>query len=337
MFGLRRIQSKFVMDGAGGEGANNGGGGGSAGGAGGAGQGAGASGAGGGSGVLSGGGAGSAGNGSGAGAGNGQAGAQGGAAGAEIKFPENWKLGLPQELQESGALSVIHDIPSLAKSYVAAQKAIGADKIVLPSKHATADEWREVYHKLGLPKEAKDYKLEAPKDTTIDGKFVTDLSAKAHELGILPAQAQNLVNWFGELNKNATADLVKSQEAQVKEELGKLQTEWGAAYDKKVGEAVQALAHFATKDEIVALDKAGLTNNTTLIRIFAKAADVLKEDGIIREDGSGSGVMTPAAAKEAYNAILANMSHPYYQKDHPNHKAAVEEVSKLMKMSNPRK
>ena len=38
---------------------------------------------------------------------------------------------------------------------------IGADKVAIPGKHATDDDWNVVYTKLGRPNEAKDYNLAA--------------------------------------------------------------------------------------------------------------------------------------------------------------------------------
>lgn len=322
----------LLMDAAGGDGGNSGGGGGSNSGTGDSGNGTGNSGTGGGGGLLTG-------QGTGTGGANSATGNQtppnnGGAGNASVVFPENWKLGLPQELQESGALAVIHDIPSLAKSYINAQKLVGADKIALPSKHATPDEWREVYHKLGLPKELKDYKLEAAKDSVLSKDFAPALAQKAHELGIMPQQAQQMMAWFEDLNKNAMAEMTKSQETSLAENIAGLKKEWGAAFDDKLNDARNALKHFGDQEVLQHLERTGLANDTQLVRLFSKVAEVLKEDGIIQDSGSGTGRMTPTAAREEYGRILSNMDHPYYIKDHPNHKAAVAEVTKLMRMSN---
>lgn len=67
----------------------------------------------------------------------------------------NWRDTLPDELKMDASLLKFNDIPSLAKSYVNAQRLIGADKIALPGEHATDDEWSEVYDRLGRPKMQK--------------------------------------------------------------------------------------------------------------------------------------------------------------------------------------
>jgi len=56
---------------------------------------------------------------------------------------------LPEDLRNEPSLRLFSDPASLAKSYVHAQRMIGADKIPLPGKSATDDEWRQVYRCAG--------------------------------------------------------------------------------------------------------------------------------------------------------------------------------------------
>ena len=43
--------------------------------------------------------------------------------------------------------------------------------------------------------------------------------------------------------------------------------------------------------------------------------------------------LTPAEARKEANKIIADFKHPYHVKDHPNHKAAVEEVTRLFEQA----
>ncbi len=330
---LHWIRSQLLLEGAN---DNTGGGGAATGGAGSAGQGAGNSSSGGGSGLLTGKESGSSGGGA---TDQGKAtGDQSGGADTTIKFPDNWKLALSKELQESGALKLINDIPALAKSFIHAQSLIGADKIPLPSKHATKEEWRAVQLKLGLPADAKDYKIEHAKDGGLSEAFVPQLAAKAHEIGILPAQAKELADWMGAENKNALASSAKTQQHERQVEVDKLKTEWGAVFPQKLSEAQQALSHFATPEEIKYIETSGLTNDPQLVRIFAKVGEMLKEDGVIKEGATGAGGLTPAEAQRQLDVIQRDMNHPFYSKDHPNHAQAMAEVTKLRNQTaGPRK
>ena len=44
------------------------------------------------------------------------------------------------------------------KSYLSAQKLVGANKVAIPNKMATDEDWDEVYKKLGRPDKPDDYK-----------------------------------------------------------------------------------------------------------------------------------------------------------------------------------
>ena len=49
----------------------------------------------------------------------------------------------------------------LAKSYINATQMIGKDKVAVPNKNSTEDQWNEVYDKLGRPESADKYSLNA--------------------------------------------------------------------------------------------------------------------------------------------------------------------------------
>ena len=66
----------------------------------------------------------------------------------------DWKSGLSEDIRADKSLENIKDISGLAKSYIHAQKMVGADKIPVPNKYATEDDWNAVYEKLGRPKSA---------------------------------------------------------------------------------------------------------------------------------------------------------------------------------------
>ena len=86
----------------------------------------------------------------------------------ETPTSTDWKANLSDEIKADKSLENIKDIESLAKSYVHAQKLVGADKIPVPNKFATEKDWDAVYEKLGRPKDATGYKYELPQDNQVD-------------------------------------------------------------------------------------------------------------------------------------------------------------------------
>ena len=63
----------------------------------------------------------------------------------------DWRESLPEDLKSDPSLLTVKDVPGLAKSYIHAQKMIGADKLAIPGKNASEEEWSAVYEKLGKP------------------------------------------------------------------------------------------------------------------------------------------------------------------------------------------
>ena len=118
----------------------------------------------------------------------------------------DWKASLSDEVRADKSLENIKDIESLAKSYVHAQKLVGAEKIPVPNKYATEKDWDAVYEKLGRPKSADGYKYQLPEEQKVDETALKNFSAQAHKLGLLPTQAQGVVNFYNEMIGKQTAD-----------------------------------------------------------------------------------------------------------------------------------
>ena len=93
----------------------------------------------------------------------------------------DWKAGLSDELRADKSLENIKDISSLAKSYIHAQKLVGADKIPVPNKHATEQDWDAVYKRLGRPDTPDGYKYNLPEDQNVNAEALKTFSDHAHK------------------------------------------------------------------------------------------------------------------------------------------------------------
>lgn len=248
----------------------------------------------------------------------------------------DWKSALPTELQSDPSLKTIGDVTALAKSYVSAQKMIGSEKIVIPSKHATDEDWKQVFTKLGLPQELKDYAVDVPKDAAFDGIFVKGFSEAAYKAGILPKQAQAMVNWFNESNNKRMTEFSEGQAKERAKGIDGLKSEWGNAFDAQISRAKQALKLNDPDGSLSKyLDKTGLGNDAQIVKLLAKVGESLKEDGVTGQGGDLSRAKTPDSALKEINTIRGDKAHPYNVGDHPNHKKAVEEMHELFKHAYP--
>jgi hypothetical protein len=235
-------------------------------------------------------------------------------------------------MRGEASLKLHKDVGSLAKSYLSAQKMIGADKIAIPGKNATPDDWKQVYTKLGLPESVEKYevKVEGQTNPELLGKF----KQVAHAAGILPSQAEKLLEFYGEINKNASDAIQAQQKTKLDEGIAKLKTEWGEGWDNEVAAARAAKETFGDENFDKFLTENNLRSHPEMIKFLNKVGKTLGED-TIRGQGGGKGGMTPADAKAKIESLKGDLTGPYYNGDHPNHKAAVAEVQKLYELAYP--
>ena len=76
----------------------------------------------------------------------------------------NFKELIPEEYKEEKALQNFSTMDDFVKSYLSAQKLVGANKVAIPNKMATDEDWDEVYKKLGRPATPEDYKYSFGED-----------------------------------------------------------------------------------------------------------------------------------------------------------------------------
>ncbi len=68
---------------------------------------------------------------------------------------KTWKEAISEEYRSNPNIEKFTELDALAKSYINAVSMIGTDKIPLPGKSATDEQWNEVYNKLGRPEFAQ--------------------------------------------------------------------------------------------------------------------------------------------------------------------------------------
>lgn len=247
----------------------------------------------------------------------------------KLALDKDWLKYLPEDLRDEPSLKLFSDLGTMAKSYVHAQRAVGAQKVPLPGKFATDEDWRNFFQKAGLPKELKDYGIENPnkEPSEHDAKFFDQFKEQAFKAGILPKQASELLKWYQGYSGQVQTDMVASLRAGQTKALTELKREWGEGYDKELFKAQKALEKFGGKEIMEALDKSELGNDVRFIKMFNNIANLLSEDVLKGEDvPSGK---TNREIIDEINKITGDFSGPYHNKTHPNNQRTIEYVNKL--------
>lgn len=244
-----------------------------------------------------------------------------------VAFPENWRDAIEEDLRNDPSMKHIQDIPSLAKSYVHAQRSMGKDKITVPSEHATEEEWKAVFSKLGLPESVEKYDVTPTKGMDVDNEFLNAYKEAALNAGILPRQAQVLQDWF---NQQAEKQ-VESQRIENKtlfdREMQGLKQEWGDAFADNIRKAQAAVDYYGGDEFKEHLNKTGMGDDVGTIKFFAKLAETLKEGQFLDGKGDHSG-STVDESQRTISEVLGDGKHPYHIKTHPGHNAAVEDMQR---------
>lgn len=248
--------------------------------------------------------------------------------------PADWRVALPEDLRSEPSLQTIHDINALAKSYVSAQKMIGRPAVGIPDKHATEDDWKAVFNKLGNPEKVEDYDPRLPEGSSFDPEFLDNFKQAAWSHGVLPKQASSLLQWYNNYSQSMVEKATAQAEEQRQANTAALKQEWGEAFSQNLALAQDAARHVGDDALLDALDETGAGDNPAVIKAFAKIGQMLREDKVIGEN-VGEAKSTPAEALKKAQEILGDAEHPYHNKQHPNHKRAVEEVQAYYRAAYP--
>jgi len=240
---------------------------------------------------------------------------------------------IPDEYRAEKSLENFKDMGDFVKSYLSAQKIVGADKIPVPNKFATEDDWKAVFTKLGAPENPDDYKYNF-KEGEVDQELLSTFNQQAHKLGLLPQQAESLIKFYNDMNEGSSIQAEeKAAETRLHTE-NDLKKEFGPQYVKRLDQAkklaISSLGNEFLENTLLA-DGSRLGDNLNVVKAFSNLAEKLSEDEVIK--GDSSSYMTANEIEKEINSLTEEGS-PYWTKTHPNHQKAVQEVYKLRELLN---
>lgn len=258
-------------------------------------------------------------------AGNSQAGS--GASGGSA----SWRDSLPADLKDNPALASYSDVASLAKSYVHAQGLIGKKGVFVPTDKSSEDDWKKFYSDLGQPTLDK-FEVKLPDGFEANQNFVAQFKENAYKAGLLPKQAQGLMDWYIGNEKKMVAEQTQATQNKQNAELAELKKEWGEAYQSKLGQAEGALdlAEKAPGLEKIKgyLTETGYGKDPMVIKLVSWAASLLGEGKLVG-DGSGKFGQTPSEIQGELDSIRNDLQSPYYDNRHADHARINDRVAQL--------
>lgn len=243
----------------------------------------------------------------------------------------SWRDSLPDDLKTSPALSSFQDVSALAKSYVHAQSLVGKKGVFVPGEKASEEEWSNFYDQLGRPALDK-YEVKPPEGVTVNEPTVKWFKENAHKIGILPKQAQKLLEGYIQHEQSLVSERKQVQDNEQKTQLENLKKEWGNGFDKQLGFA-RMIVKESGPEFAKYLDESGLGNDPAVIKALSKlGAKYLSED-TLKGEASGKMGSTPAELDREIEALRANPA--FGDSSHGQNKWVMSQFEDLMRQRFP--
>ena len=244
-----------------------------------------------------------------------------------------WSKGLTvdDEILKSPAFKSFTSVDDVVKSHYHAQKLIGADKVAVPTKSSSPEEWKAFYQKGGLPATIDDYKAELPASMD-NAEFNKALVAKAYEMNIRPDQLAIIAAQMEANNDKIVNDYQESQKQEVAQTLDGLKKEWGGDFQRNLVQAQRVIQHFGGDETLKAVLESPLANDGSFLRLMAKiGGKLVKEDTFSQDVVQHFGTSREEAQKEI-NKMLGDMNGPYYDSGHAQHKDSVKKMLRFQEI-----
>lgn len=254
---------------------------------------------------------------------------------------------LPETLRSEPSLQSFKDVGGLAKSYVEAQKLIGANRVAIPGEKASQAEWEAFYNKIGRPESVDKYErfeLKDEKGNVLfkgDDKEHTELMKFFHSVGLTNRQAKAIQEYSAKYFHGKQSESSAAAAAASNAEIQKLREAWGDKFDVNVDTARAVIKKFGgdEAEEITKfLDSSGLGNNVPLIKLLNSIGSSILED----RGNRGGGDLDLNDKSRAMNEIATLKGDKNFQEalnsaQHPGHQEAVNRWMNLFKIAYPGK
>lgn len=245
-----------------------------------------------------------------------------------------WYDSFSEEVKGNQNVTKFTSAEELAKSYINAQRLIGAEKIPMPT---TDEDWSNTYARLGRPDDPSGYEINAPEGMEVNEQFQQQFAELAHQIGLSQKQAAALAEFDFNRHSTSMEEFTQNQEAATNSAIESLQKEWGNAFEQNVNIASRALKEFASPEDMefinnATIDGVPVGNHPTIVKLMNNIGKGMMESGKLEGQGNEQ-VMTPSQIEDKQAQLMA---HPaYLDSRHPEHASISRQVKELFELRYP--
>jgi len=250
-----------------------------------------------------------------------------------VKYPEDLDkeyYGNPTILKHYDKEKNTFKLGELMKGLVHASSAIGKEKMLIPHKDFTEDQWKDTFKRLGVPEKLEEYSIKnnIPEGLNADEEMFKGFKETAHKLGILPKQAQGVLDYYNQYAKTSSTKALEAIKVEMQKASEGLKQEWGADYERNIKLADASLKEFASEEEIAVLKKSGYLDNPLFAKVFSKIGKAISEDKFVDSIKKDIGRSREEIQAEISSYYAEN--HPFRNSSHPQNAYYTERMMKLL-------
>ena len=251
---------------------------------------------------------------------------------------------LPEDIRSDSAIGPIKTVTDLAKQAIHASRMVGADKLTIPGKDATEEDWVNAFAKLGRPDTPDGYNIkssEALPEGTISPDRMKSFAEFMHSKGAPAKLVQDIVAWHEGMVIEDIKSIEQGGEKSKEETSRQLASEYGNAVEAKLKMANRAFGNLKSGEAALAKIKgAGLANDIDIVKMAIELGEHMGEDRLIGLEDQARGIamsMTPQMAEAKINELKADpeFHKAWTDRYHPGHASAMEKITKLQKDAYP--
>ena len=200
-------------------------------------------------------------------------------------------------------------VGKLGKSYVNAQKLVGADKnaiLKLPSSEEDTEGWDAVYSKMGRPDDVAGYEVDKYKDIPgIEEESLNEIAAVAHKNGVSSKALNAILDTYKGQVEGMAGKSEQDMDAMHEKFDTELREEYGEAYDQRTAKVLNAVKQHASEGLLnMAKDMPWVFDSPDFIKFVDSMVKSSSEDGGPKQGSTGgNSSLSPNEAQAEINAM----------------------------------
>lgn len=223
----------------------------------------------------------------------------------ETVNPGAWMAGFNDDLKGYVATKGFKDPATIADAYRNLEKLQGVpqDRLMkLPEKFYGDDgklttEGRQIYERLGAPKDAKEYGLDkfVPKEGG-DPKLMEHFSSIFAEAGIPKSAAEKIASGWNEYQALQVGAMKEAAQQKFNDETNTLKKDWGSAFDQNTQIAKEGLRRLG-HDSKTADALSTVLGHAATMKLYHQLGSAVGESAFVTGRAPASGILEPTTAK----------------------------------------